>query len=423
MFSKRTWLVVSVLVVLAMAMSACGTVATPTTAPAATTAATTIAPAATADTGTCENSDFCWGMLLVGPHTDNGWSTATYLGAQYVVSKMPNSKFIYAENVFADPNTTVAQYAEQLLNRGAKVIVFNSDDMKDGLTEFAAAHPTVPVIWLSGDFAWKDGQRYQASMTQESDIMGRMEYGKMIAGCAAALTTKTGKIGFLGALTNDETRRLSNAAFLGANYCWTTVLGKTTPLVFDVKWIGFWYNIPGTTQDPSQIADNYFSNGYDVVMSGIDSTEAVTEAKKFRDKGQDVYAVQYDYEDACSVAPDACLGVPYYNWGVMMLPVIQSVKDGNYTRQFIFQAPDWTNINNADTSAVGFKKGAALSADNSTKLDGFISKLAGGLNLYTGPLSFQDGSVFLADGKTATDQQIWYEEQLLMGMTGESVSK
>jgi Uncharacterized ABC-type transport system, periplasmic component/surface lipoprotein len=421
-----------------MAMSACGTTATPTAAPAATTAApaattaapaaTTAAPAATtaaptADTGTCANSDFCWGMLLVGPHTDNGWSTATYLGAQYVVSKMPNTKFIYAENVFSDPNTTVAQYAEQLLSRGAKVIAFNSDDMKDGLTEFAAAHPDVPVIWLSGDFAWKDGQRYQADMKSESDIMGRMEYGKMIAGCAAALTTKTGKIGFLGALTNDETRRLSNAAYLGANYCWTKVLGKTDPLTFDVKWIGFWYNIPGTTQDPSQIADNYFSNGYDVVMSGIDSTEAVTEAKKFRDQGKDVYAVQYDYEDACSVAPDACLGVPYYNWGVMMLPVIQSVKDGKYARQFVYQGPDWKNINDADTSAIGFKKGAALSADASTKLDDFISKLAGGLNLFTGPLNFQDGSVFLADGKTATDQQIWYETQLLQGMTGESVSK
>jgi simple sugar transport system substrate-binding protein len=423
-----------------MVVSACGTTATPTTAPVATTAApvattavpvattaapaaTTAAPAATQDTSICSDSDFCFGMLLVGPHTDNGWSTATYLGAQYVVSKIPGSKFIYAENVFADPNTTVAQYAEQLLTRGAKVIVFNSDDMKDGLTEFTAAHPDVPVIWLSGDFAWKEGQRYQADMPQESDIMGRMEYGKMIAGCAAALTTKTGKIGFLGALTNDETRRLSNAAYLGANYCWTKVLGNTTALDFKVTWIGYWFNEPGTTQDPTQVADDFFNSGYDVVMSGIDSTEAVTEAKKFRDQGKDVYAVQYDYEDACSVAPDACLGVPYFNWGVMMLPVLQSVKDGKYTRQFIYQGPDWKDINNADTSAVGFKKGDALSADNSTKLDTFIAALAGGLNLWKGPLNYQDGTVYLADGVAATDQQIWYMPQLLKGMTGESVSK
>jgi simple sugar transport system substrate-binding protein len=364
-------------------------------------------------------------MLLVGPYNDNGWSTATYVGAQYVESKLPNTKFIYADNVntAANPNTTAAQFAEQLYSRGAKVIIFNSDDMKDGVTEFATAHPDVPVIWLSGDFAWKDGKRYDANLTSESDLMGRMEYGKMMAGCSAALTTKTGKIGFLGPLINDETRRLAAAAYLGANYCWKNIAKQTTPLDFNVVWIGMWFNIPGVTLDPTQVADNFFSTGYDVVISGIDSTEAVTEAKKFRDQGQDVYAVQYDYEAACDVAPDACLGVPYFNWGVMMLPVIKSVQDGTYARQFVWGGPDWADINNPDTSVIGFKKSAGLSADASTKLDSFIAELAGGLNLWKGPMNYQDGSVFLADGVAATDQEIWYLPQLLEGMTGDSVAK
>ena len=34
---------------------------------------------------------------------------------------------------------------------------------------------------------------------------------------------------------------------------------------------------------------------------------------------------------------------------------------------------------------------------------------------------FQDGSVFLKDGETATDPQIWYLPQLLEGMEGQSV--
>jgi simple sugar transport system substrate-binding protein len=434
MFHKRSWLLVSVLLVLALALAACGTpTAAPTTAateaaatqaPAATEAATSVATEAAASEN-CKPDEFCFGILLVGPYNDNGWSTATYVGAQYVASKMPNTRFFYADNVntSSNPNTTAAQFAEQLLARGAKVIIFNSDDMKDGVTEFTAAHPDVPVIWASGDFAWKDGQRYQADMTSESDIMGRMEYGKMMAGCAAALTTKTGKIGFLGPLINDETRRFADSAYLGANYCWTKVLGKTTPLDFKVTWIGMWFNIPGVTLDPTQVADDFFNNDYDVVISGIDSTEAVTEAKKYRDNGKDVYAVQYDYEKACDVAPDACLGAPYFNWGVMMLPIIQSVKDGTYQRQFVWGNVDWKDINNPDTSAVGFKKSAGLSADNATKLDAFIAELAGGLNLWKGPLNLQDGTQYLADGVAATDQQIWYAPQLLEGMTGDSVSK
>jgi len=150
-----------------------------------------------------------------------------------------------------------------------------------------------------------------------------------------------------------------------------------------------WFNIPGVTLDPTQVADDFFTNQYDVVISGIDSTEAVTEAAKFRAQGKDVYAVQYDYKDACNVAPDACLGTPYFNWGVMLLPVLQSVVDGTYTRTFVWGGPDWKDINNEDTSVVGFAKGNGLSADASAKLDQFISELAGGLNLWKGPLYLQ----------------------------------
>ena len=425
MFSKRIWTIVSLMVVLVLAIAACAPKATPTAAPVATEApAATEAPMAT-EAPAAPAEPLIVGILTVGPITDNGWSTATYVGAEYAVGKIDGAQLIYAENVnvASNPNTSAAQYAELLLSRGAKVIIFNSDDMKDGVTEFTAAHPDVPVIWLSGDFAWKDGKRYQADMKSESDLMGRMVYGKMMAGCAAALTTKTGKIGFLGPLINDETRRLAAAAYLGADYCWKNIANQTTPLDFKVTWIGMWFNIPGVTLDPSQVADAFFTDGYDIVISGIDSTEAVTEAKKFRDQGQDVYAVQYDYEKACDVAPDACLGVPYFNWGVMMLPVFKSVQDGTYTRQFVWGGPDWKNINDPDTSVIGFKKSDGLSAENSAKLDQFVSELAGGLNLWKGPLNYQDGSEFLADGVEATDQQIWYLPQLLEGMTGDSVAQ
>jgi hypothetical protein len=40
-----------------------------------------------------------------------------------------------------------------------------------------------------------------------------------------------------------------------------------------------------------------------------------------------------------------------------------------------------------------------------------------------GPLNNQDGSVFLAEGETATMQQIWYLGQLLEGMEGQSVAE
>ena len=54
-------------------------------------------------------------------------------------------------------------------------------------------------------------------------------------------------------------------------------------------------------------------------------------------------------------------------------------------------------------------------------MDRFIKELSGGLKLWKGPLSLQDGSSYLDAGQAATDQQVWYLPQLLQGMEGQSV--
>jgi len=316
--------------------------------------------------------------------------------------------------------TTPDQLAQELVDQGAKLIIFNSDDMKDASTTFAKANPDVNVIMASGDQVWKDGQAYEA-IPNLANIMGRMEYGKMIAGCAAALTTQTGQIGYLGPLINDETRRLAASAYLGAKYCWTQAGKDAADLKFKVTWIGFWFNIPGFTADPTQVADEFYNSGYDVVLSGIDTTEAMVEADKFAAEGKSVWAIPYDYVGSCEISPNVCLGVPYFNWGPAYLEVIGAAAQGNFTSTFQWNGPDWSDINNPDTSTVGFVNGPALTAENAATVDAFVAELAGGLNLWTGPINLQDGTAYLADGEVATDQQVWYLPQLLEGMEGQSV--
>lgn len=369
-----------------------------------------------------ETTPFTFGMLLVGPYNDRGWSQAHYEAGKYVEEKL-GAKMIYIDKVNpADrPGTTPAQLAEELVSQGAKLVIFNSDDMKDSSTEFALANPEVYVIMASGDQVWKEGREYK-EIPNMVNIMGRMEYGKMIAGCAAALTTQTGKIGYLGPLINDETRRLAASAYLGAKYCWTNYLGKdAADLGFKVTWIGFWFNIPGVTSDPTQVADDFFNSGYDVVISGIDTTEAVTEAKKFAGEGKKVWAIPYDFIGSCEEGKEICLGVPYFNWGPAYLEVIEAASKGNFKSEFQWNGPDWKDINDPDTSAVGFVKGDALSVEAAENVDKFIAELADGLNLWKGPLNLQDGTSYLAEGEVATDQQIWYLPQLLEGMEGQSV--
>jgi simple sugar transport system substrate-binding protein len=411
MSKNKLMIIVSAMIAFVMIVSGCATATT--VAPANTVApVTTTAP-------TQAQTNLTFGMILVGPYNDSGWSQATYEGGQYVEQKMPGAKLIYIDLAFTQ-KTTPAQQAEQLLSQGATVIIFNSDSFMDDSNTFAAAHPTIPTIMLSGDQNWAEGQNYK-NIPNMIDIMGKMEYMKQIAGCAAALTTKTGKIGFLGPLINSETRRLADSAFLGAKYCWTQVLKKNaSDLTFSVTWIGNWFNIPGQTLDPTQVADDFYNNGFDVVISGIDTTEALVEAKKMTDAGKTVFAIPYDFHNACSQAASVCLGVPYFNWGPALLKNMQDIAAGTWKPHFEWNGPDWANFNSPDSGAVGFNVGQALSADNNTQLQKFISDLAGGLNLWTGPLNLQDGTVYLKDGEVATDQQIWYAPQLLEGMLGKS---
>lgn len=365
---------------------------------------------------------FVFGLLMVGPYNDHGWSQAHYEGGRYVEKTVPGTHMIYIDKVNpADrPGVTIPMLVDDMVEKGARLIIANSDDMKDGAREAAMLHPDVYFLHISGDDALTG-----KAPKNLSNLMGRMEYGKMMAGFAAAMTSKTGKIAYLGPLVNEETRRLAASCYLGAKYAWQQVLNKNPKdLHFKVTWIGFWFNIPGVTADPTTVAESFFDNGYDVVVSGIDTTEAIVVANQKRQTGSAVWAIPYDYEGACQSAPSACLGVPYFNWGPGYVAFINEAKSGNWKQHWVWSPPDWTNINSHDTSAVGFVMGDALASNVRTALTQFIAGLgSGGINPFAGPLKYQDGSVFLKPGEKATDKQIWYMEQLLEGMEGQSSAK
>ncbi len=401
----KNWQFWGVMVALGTFVGACSPTPAPTTSPAA-------------DSGA---KDFTVGMVIVGPKNDGGWNQAHYEALEKVVKTVPGVKFEYVDKVNpADrPNVKGSQVADDLIAKGAKFVIFNSDDFKDDALEAAKKHPNVTIIHASGDYAWKEGKNFK-NLANLGNIMGRMEYGKMIAGCSAALSSETGKIGYLGPLINDETRRYASAADLGAKYCWETYRKKpVADLTFKVTWIGFWFNIPGKTLDPTKVADDFYNGGFDVVMSGIDTPEAAVQGKKAAQAGKKVKFVHYDLKTGCDLAPDICLGVPYYNWALPYTTAIKSAMGGKMPNEFVWLGPDWKDIN-ADTSMIGFLPGKAL-GENKKSLDEFIKGLGdGSINLYKGPIKFQDGKEYVKAGATATDQEIWYLPQLLQGMEGPS---
>ena len=366
---------------------------------------------------------FIFGMILVGPANDHGWSEAHYQAGRRIEAADSGTRMILVDNVNpgAKPGVTVPQIAEEMIAQGARLILVTSESLADGAREAALRHPDVAFLAAGSDLAWRDGRHFTAPPNL-STVMGRMEYGRMLSGFAAGMTTRTGRIGYVGPLINEETRRLAAATFLGARHAWCAVRGRAAKeLSFKVVWIGFWFNLPGQTLDPSRVTDELIESGHDVILSGIDTVEALTEAAKYRQRGREVWAGPYDYEKACDLAPAAALGVCYFNWAPAYAKAIRLVREGRWTQYFDWNAPDWRDINSA-SSAVGFRKGSALAPGNAAALDTFVRQLGdGSLNLFRGPLRLQDGTLYLREGETASDTQIYYLPQLLEGMTGQSL--
>jgi simple sugar transport system substrate-binding protein len=435
-------LIVAVLLVVAMLAAACGPAATPTTAPPPTSAPvaaptqapaaqptnTAVAPAANtpvpaaptvAPTAAPTAKPFVFGMVLVGPKDDHGWSEAHYSAGQYLEKNIPGAKMVWLDKVNpADrKGTTLDQVVDDMVKQGANLIFTTSDDFKDDTRAAALKRPDVTFIQVSGDDVL-----LKKNPPNLGNLMGRMEYGKMIAGCAAAMTTQTGQIGYLGPLINDETRRLSSSVYLGAKYCWEKYRSKpAADLKMKVTWIGFWFNIPGVTLDPTKVSNDFFNASTDVLLSGIDTTEALVQAGQAAKTGKNVFAIPYDFKDGCNEAPAVCLGVPYFNWGPGYLRIVKAYLAKTWKPEFPWDAPDWKDINNPDTSAVGWVSGPALKAAAKAQVDTFIKGLGdGSIDLWKGELKLQDGSVYLKAGEKATDNQIWYLPQLLQGMEGQS---
>jgi simple sugar transport system substrate-binding protein len=154
---------------------------------------------------------------------------------------------------------------------GATLIFTTSDEFEEDTLTVAEQHPDITFINISGDDALTG-----EAPANLGNLMGRMEDMKAIAGCAAALATQTGGIGYLGPLINFETRRLAASAYLGTRYCYENYRDASADdLDFTVTWIGFWFNIPGVTLDPTEVTNSFFDTGADVVMSGIDTTEGI----------------------------------------------------------------------------------------------------------------------------------------------------
>ncbi|MFN8499724.1 MAG: BMP family ABC transporter substrate-binding protein [Anaerolineae bacterium] len=354
--------------------------------------------------------------IAVGDENDNGWNKA-HIEATTSVSKQRGWDYVAYKNLNpANPAKPVCEnVVEELIgqakktNPNGKILVrFNSDDFIPCAEAVAKKHPEVFVDHISGDHVLKGG-----APTNLTNNMGTMEYAKILAGCAAANLTKSGQIAYLNGPDNAETRRFFNSFAWGAQYCGKKLNKdvKATNLI-----LGFWFPIPGQTNDPQQLLGQARALGADVFASGIDTQDALQFAKALKDKGETAYSFPYDYLPACTAAPNSCAGIPFFNWVPEVNYVMDMVEKGPWKSEFKMWDPDWKNVFTANTP-VGFSPGTAISDEAKAAVTALAADLASGkVKPFQGPVNWADGSVWVAEGSAPKlIPDVWYTEKLIQG--------
>ena len=422
---KRSLLTLSLLALVLALLAACGGQPAPQAsqpaapaAPKATeaskpAAAPTQAPAAKQEPAkaTAKNTLI---DIAVGDETDNGWNKAHIESTTKITKERGWAYLAYKNLNPGSPAKPVCEnIVEELINQakkdnpGGKILVrYNSDDFIPCAEAMAKKFPDVYHDHISGDHVLKGGAAQNLT-----NNMGAMEYTKSLAGCTAANLTKSGVIGYVNGPDNDETRRFFNSFAWGAQYCGKK-LGKNIKAINLV--VGFWFHIPGQTNDPQQLLGQARALGADIFASGIDTQDALQFAKQLKDKGENAFSFPYDYLPACNQAPNSCGGIPYFNWDAEVNYILDAVEKGPWKSEFKVWYPEWKNVLTPSGTLVGFVFGPSATDDAKKMVQQMADDFAGGkLKLFQGPVKWADGSTWVEEGKAPEYKDIWYTKKLI----------
>ncbi len=367
MLSKQVRWLFPILMVLVLALAACGGEEEEVTEGGFT------IPAA-------EEGKFNVAMVLIGPHDDGGWSQAHFEGLEYVADNVSDVHIAYVENV--PEGSESEQVFRSLSRKGFDLIFGTSFGFMDPMEIVAGEFSDITYIHISG---------YKSNTENFGNLFGAMEdmkyLGGMLAGSRAKLDGNP-KLGYMATFPIPEEIRLGNAIALG--------MKVTCPeCTMDVRWINTWH-------DPiieKEAAASLFDAGAQVVFTGAD-TPAVADVAQ--EKGK--WGVTYDWFGSCKV--DACLTAPYWNWGPVYAEITEQVRAGTYEVGWHYFEADTGGL-----GLYGFMEGEKLTsglaelpaADIQLVRDTLAQMLAGDFDrfdLFSGPIYDNQGNLIIEEGKS-----------------------
>ena len=240
------------------------------------------------------------GYVLVGPHTDGGWSMRHHQGFEsltkhgYKVSMVESVPEADSEKVFGK------------LARKHDIVFGTSFGFMEGMVRAAKKHPDTIFMHATGYKGGKNMDNYVCHSFQ----------ARYLTGIAAGMLTKTNKIGVVGSHPIPEIIRNINALTLGAQ-------SVNPDIKVSIVWINSWFD-PPKDMDAAKVLANH---GNDVLYTTTDSPSVVLLAQQLSQEGKEVWSMGNDAPMG-SYGPDRYATGMMFNWNVLYKHIVDQLADG-----------------------------------------------------------------------------------------------
>lgn len=336
--------------------------------------------------GTSDSEKFKVGAIYIGEPGDAGWTYAHDQGFKAAIEAIGEDEveLVTQQNVAEDQSSTQAM--EALINQGCKAIFATSFGYMDYIVDLAAKYPDVYFFHCSG---YKTADNL-------STYFGKIEQARYLTGIVAGMMTESNKLGYVAAMPIAEVVRGINGFTLG-------VRSVNPDATVKVVWTNTWYD-PQVEKDA---AIGLLNDGCDVIAQHQDTAGPQIAAQ---DAGK--YGIGYN-SDMQTFAPNATLTSAIWNWEVYYEDAIKSAMDGTFASSVYFDGLDSDVVEMAPINSTLVSDSAIQEA-----VDEAQEKIAGGYNIFTGPIKDNEGNVVIEEGSEASDEDLLSMMYFVEGVDG-----
>ena len=304
-------------------------------------------------------------FIYVGPIGDFGWSYQHDQG-RLAVEKALGVETAYQESV---PEGADAERAIERFARSGCNIIFT--------TSFGYMEPTNKVAKKYPDVKFEHATGFKRESENVSTYGAKFYQGRYVQGKIAAMESKTGVAGYIASFPIPEVVRGINSFLLGAQ-------SINPDFKLKVVWVNSWFD-PGKEADA---ANTLVAQGVDILTQHTDSTAAmqVAEEKGIKAFGQ--------ASDMINFGKNVQLTAIIDDWSPYYVERVKAVIDGTWKSHDV-----WLGMDKGDVVMAPYTNMADETAKAAAEIEAKIK--LNEFEPFTGPVTKQDGTVWLKDGEKA----------------------